>query len=157
MLKVPNRISVMLSTAMAVVLFVGCIAGAVFMPTLSDMLIEARDSISVRDDLTSNDRIFVLIIAYLALTVMLLADILLFCLLKNVRQQKVFTKCSVSLIRGVSWCCFGLCAVFVALGYYFYLSFVVAFLALFLGVCLRVVKNVIEEATEIKSENDLTV
>ena len=157
MIKVPNRISVMLSTLMAAVLFVGCLVGAVFMPTLSNMLIEARDSISVRDDLTSNDRVFVLVIAYVILAVMLLADILLFCLLKNVRQQKIFTKCSVSVIRGVSWCCIGLCAVFSALGYYFYLSFIVAFLALFLGVCLRVVKNVIEEATEIKSENDLTV
>jgi hypothetical protein len=30
-------------------------------------------------------------------------------------------------------------------------------MAVFLGICLRVVKNVIEEATEIKAENELTV
>jgi hypothetical protein len=35
--------------------------------------------------------------------------------------------------------------------------FFVAFAGIFLGLCVRVVKNVIEEATEIKAENDLTV
>ena len=37
------------------------------------------------------------------------------------------------------------------------IGFVLAFVAILLGLCLRVVKNVIEEATEIKAENDLTV
>ncbi len=157
MLKVPNRISVMLSTVMSTALFVACLVGAVFMPKLSDMLIEARDNISVRDDLTDGDRMVVLVIAYCALALLLLADVLLFMLLKNVRQSEVFTKGSVALIRSVSWCCIALSLVFAALGYYFYLSFAVAFLAIFLGLCLRVVKNVIEEATELKAENDLTV
>ncbi len=157
MLKVPSKVSVVLSTALSVALFIACIVGAFFMPMLSDMLINARDSISVRDDLTGGDRVFVLIIAYSALAVLLIANVLLFMLLKKVRQSKVFTASSVSLIRGVSWCCIALCVIFAALGYYFYLSFVVAFLALFLGLCLRVVKNCFEEATEIKSENDLTV
>ena len=46
---------------------------------------------------------------------------------------------------------------FAAIGLYFFIGFVVSGLAFFLGLCLRVVKNVIEEATDIKSENDLTV
>jgi hypothetical protein len=37
------------------------------------------------------------------------------------------------------------------------MSYAIAFAALLLGLCLRVVKNVIEEATEIKRENDFTV
>lgn len=69
----------------------------------------------------------------------------------------MFTPASVALIRGVSWCCFLLCLVFGVLGKYFLLAYVVALAAVFLGLCLRVVKNVIEEATEIKMENDLTV
>ncbi len=157
MLKVPSKISVMLSTVLSVALFIACIVGVFFMPQLSDMLIDARDSISVRDDLTDGDRVFVLVIAYSALAVMLIADIMLFMLLKNVRKSQVFTNGTVSLIRGVSWCCIALCAIFAALGYYFYLSFIVSFLAIFLGLCLRVVKNVIEEANELKAENDLTV
>ena len=157
MLKVPSRFSVMLSTALAVVLALAVVAGAVFMPLICDMLINARDSISVRDDLGENDRVIVMVVAYLILAIILLADVLLFMLLIKVRHSEVFTAGSVSLIRGVSWCCVALCAAFAVLGYYFYLSFVVSFLAVFLGLCLRVVKNVIEEAVEIKSENDLTV
>ena len=57
----------------------------------------------------------------------------------------------------MSWCCFLLCLLFGILGIFFLLSFAVAFIAVFLGLCLRVVKNVIEEATQIKDENDLTV
>ncbi len=157
MLKVPSRFSVMLSTALAAVLALAVIVGAVFMPLLCDMLINARDSISVRDNLADSDRTVVMAIAYLILAIILLADALLFALLMKVRRSEVFTAGSVSLIRGVSWCCIALCVAFAVLGYYFYLSFVVSFLAVFLGLCLRVVKNVIEEAVEIKSENDLTV
>ena len=157
MLKVPSKISVMLSTALSVVLFLVCVAGAFLLPTLCDMLINARDSISVRDDLVEGDRVTVLIIAYVILGILIFADILMFILLKNVRKSQVFTKGTVSLIRGVSWCCIALCAAFAALGYYFYLSFVVSFLAIFLGLCLRVVKNCFEEANELKAENDLTV
>ena len=157
MLKVPSRFSVMLSTALAVVLALAVVVGAVFMPLLCDMLINARDSISVRDNLGENDRVIVMVVAYSILAIILLADVLLFALLMKVRRSEVFTAGSVSLIRGVSWCCIALCVAFAVLGYYFYLSFVVSFLAVFLGLCLRVVKNVIEEAVEIKSENDLTV
>ena len=52
---------------------------------------------------------------------------------------------------------FAIGVLFVVLGYYFKLAVVVAVAAIFLGLCLRVVKNVIEKATEIKAENDLTV
>ena len=41
--------------------------------------------------------------------------------------------------------------------WYYLVALVLAFTAALLGLCLRVVKNVIEEATAIKSENDLTV
>ena len=84
-------------------------------------------------------------------------DIMLFKLLKRVNDGLVFTEISVALIRYISWFCFIICAAFCVLGIYFQLAFIVAFVALVLGTCLRVVKNVIEEATEIKSENDLTV
>ena len=96
-------------------------------------------------------------LSYVALSFVVLADILLFCLLVRVNAGKVFTSRSVDYIRGVSWCCFALSATFCAMGIYFNLAFVVALAGVFLGLCLRVVKNVIEEATIIKSENDLTV
>ena len=81
----------------------------------------------------------------------------MFLLLLRVRAGNVFTMKSVALIRGVSWCCMLLGLIFGLLGIYFQLAFIVAFAGIFLGICLRVTKNVIEQATIIKSENDLTV
>lgn len=157
MLKIPSKLSLWLSIAVAVMLFVGCVAGGFVMPSFADLMIDMRESANRVADISGGGRVLVLILAYMALAVVMLADILLFWLLQRVRREQVFTPTSVALIRGVSWCCFLLCGVFCGLGYYFRLAFLVAFMAVFLGLCLRVVKNVIEEATLIKSENDLTV
>ena len=73
------------------------------------------------------------------------------------RQGDVFTQKSVSAIRAISWCCIAAGILFAALIPWFLLAAAVAFVAAFVGLCLRVVKNAFEEATEIKSENDLTV
>ncbi len=157
MLKIPSKRSLYLSIALSVIFSLVCIAGAFIMPTLAEMLINAKDSIGSRGDITETGRVFVLVLAYLVLAIVMLADVLLFFLLMRVRNGNVFTSQSVALIRGVAWCCLILALVFLGLGIYFQLALIVAFLAAFLGLSLRVVKNVIEEATEIKSENDLTV
>ena len=158
MLKIPSKRSLYLSIALSVIFSLVCIAGAFIMPTLAEMLINAKDSIGSRGgDITETGRAFVLVLAYLVLAIVMLADVLLFFLLMRVRNGNVFTSQSVALIRGVAWCCLILALVFLGLGIYFQLALIVAFLAAFLGLSLRVVKNVIEEATEIKSENDLTV
>lgn len=152
MLKIPSKLSVLLSIVLSVLLFLFCIAGAVIMPEVTDTLIHI-----VWTNVTSGARLYLIVLVYMALAAVMFADVLLFSLLLRVRGGLVFTPASVAHIRGVSWCCMFLCAVFCGIGIYFKLAFVVAFGALFLGLCLRVVKNVIEEATEIKSENDLTV
>lgn len=69
----------------------------------------------------------------------------------------VFTALSVSYIRVISWCAIICGLLFVALGRYFSIALVVAAAGIFAGLCVLVVKNVIEEAVEIKAENDLTV
>ena len=157
MLKVSTKFSNNLSLCIAVVFLVGCIAAAFLMPTVTNMLIDTPDNIGDRGSITDTGRIFVHIMAYVLLLVVALADVLSIRLLLRVRKGDVFTGKSVSLIRGISWCCILLCLAFALLGIYFQLALIMAFLALFLGICLRVVKNVIEEATLIKSENDLTV
>lgn len=157
MLKISNKHSINLSIIISVLFFVICIAGAFIMPKLVPMLIDTPDNIGNRGDITVGGRAFVMVISYLLLAVFVTADALLFKLLMNVKKELVFTSQSVGLIRGVSWCCFAVCLLFCGLGLYFQLAFVVAFMAVFLGLCLRVTKNVIAEATEIKSENDLTV
>ena len=113
--------------------------------------------ITARVQVTSTDNAIVLVAAYILLAFALLANTLLFTLLLQVKGENVFSAKSVSLIRGISWCSIGVGLIFALLTYYFTLSSVIAFAALFLGLCVRVVKNVIERATEIKDENDLTV
>lgn len=157
MFKVSAKFSNNLSLAIAIVFLVGCVAAAFLMPTVTNMLIDTPDNIGDRGSITESGRVFVHIMAYVLLAVVALADVLSIKLLLRIRKGKVFTKKSVSLIRGISWSCIMLCLAFALLGVYFQLALIMAFLALFLGICLRVVKNVIEEATLIKSENDLTV
>ncbi|MBE6903173.1 MAG: DUF2975 domain-containing protein [Ruminococcaceae bacterium] len=156
MLKIPSKLSILLSLVISVTFFIVCIGGAFFMPPLVENLINAREYIGNNLDFTINQA-FTLTLAYIILAVAMLADVLLFFLLLRVRANKIFTYQSVSLIRGVSWCCFLISAVFGILGIYFYISFIVFFVGVFLGLCLRIVKNVIEEATQIKEENDFTV
>lgn len=157
MLKIPKNLSVWLSLIISVVFFIACIAGLFILPALTKMLIGLPDNIGNRDAITEAGKVFVLALAYGIVGTFIAADCLLFALLLRVRKGLVFTDATVALIRGVSWCCFLLCPLFGMLGIYFQLAFIVAFLGIFLGLCLRVVKNVIEEATQIKNENDLTV
>ncbi len=157
MLKISKQASVSLSLAIAVLFFIVCIAGLFILPSLTEMLINIPDNIGNRDNITEIGRLIILFSAYCIVLTFIAADLLLFSILIRVKNGKVFSSLTVAFIRGVSWCCFLLCLFFGALGIYFQLSLLVAFLAVFLGICLRVVKNVIEEATEIKQENELTV
>lgn len=157
MFKVSAKFSNNLSLVIAFVFLAGCIAAAFLMPTVTNMLIDTPDNIGDRASITEFGRMFVHVMAYALLAIVTLADLLSIVLLFRIRKGYVFTQKSVSLIRGVSWCCIALCITFAGLGVYFQLALIMAFLSLFLGICLRVVKNVIEEATLIKNENDLTV
>ena len=157
MLKIPKQVSVSLSMIIAILFFLICIAGLFILPELTQVLIDLPDNIGSRDQITQIGRVLVLFAAYCIVLTFLLADGLLFTLLVRVRKGLVFTDTTVSLIRGVSWCCYLLCALFAFLGYYFQLALIVSFLAVFLGLCLRVCKNAFEEANAIKCENDLTV
>ena len=157
MFKVSSKVSITLSIVLCVGFFLACIAGLFLMPVLVDMLIKIPDNIGFRNEITKGAEVFVLVLAYLALVGGMIADALLIVVLQRVKNGKVFTPISVSIIRAVSWCCFFICVVFGLIGIYFQLSFIVAFGVLLLALCLRVIKNVLEEATSIKYENDLTV
>lgn len=157
MLKVSKQVSAAFSLAIAVFFFLCCVVGLFILPRFTEILINTPDNIGNRESIAPAARIAILITAYCIVTDFILADSLLFVLLLRVRRGLVFTSPTVSLIRGVSWCCIGLCGLFCLLGIYFQLAFPVALMALFLGLCLRVCKNAFEEAIQIKQENDLTV
>ena len=152
MFKIPSKTSVTISIVLSLIFFVILIAGAGIMPWLANvfciMSVKAYTKATVA---------FVMVLGYLIVFFMAVADVLVYRLLKYVKSGNVFTGNSVSCIRGISWCALILFVVFGLLGMYFYLSFFVSFACLFFGLCLRVVKNVIEEATAIKNENDFTI
>ncbi len=151
MLTISKKHSLILSLSLSVLFFALCTVGAIFLPHITEVFI------SMKERFPENGPTVVLILAYCVLFIAAVADGLLFVLLLRVRRSLVFTKASLSLVRSLSWCCLAIGLIFAVLGYYFLISFAVAFAAVFLGLCLRVVKNVLEEASEIKSENDLTV
>lgn len=157
MLKISGKASVNLSLIISGAFFAVLAVVGAFLPPIAKAILKFPGEITSRVETTAIDNLLVLIAAYFILALALLANILLFILLLQVKAENVFSKKSVSLIRGISWCSIGVGVVFAMLTYYFTLSAVIAFAALFLGLCVRVVKNVIEKATEIKNENDLTV
>lgn len=157
MLNFSKNRSLYISIVISVIFFIICLAGLVILPQLTEMLINTPDNIGNRDSITQTGRVLMLVVAYAIVLTFILADCLLYRVLMQVKKGNVFSVLTVALIRGVSMCCFSLCLLFGILGIYFQLAFIVSFLAVFLGICLRVVKNVIEEATAIKQEHELTV
>lgn len=89
-----------------------------------------------------------------------LAYITLYSLLKllfNIKNDKVFVVANVKYLRRISWCCF-IVALITLVGGFFYIPFLCVFVAAaFVGLMLRVVKNVMQNAAEIKAENELTI
>ena len=157
MLKIPSKVSIFLSCALCVILFIGCIVAAVMLPWVSELLEYERNGFFINGIITEGQRTSVMTFGYIGIAAIALAVGMLFALLIRVKGGKVFTDKSVALIRGVSWACYLLALSFIGIGFTYNVSFVAAFLAVFLGLCLRVVKNVLEEACRIKNENDLTV
>lgn len=157
MLKIPSKVSIFLSCALCVILFIGCIVAAVMLPWVSELLEYERNGFFINGIITEGQRTSVMTFGYIGIASIALAVGMLFALLIRVKGGKVFTDKSVALIRGVSWACYLLALSFIGIGFTYNISFAAAFLAVFLGLCLRVVKNVLEEACRIKNENDLTV
>ena len=81
----------------------------------------------------------------------------LLVLLTNISKQELFTDKNAACVRVISWCCFGVAAVFAALAFWRLLALFVAFIAAFVGLILRVVKNMLAAAAEMREENDYTI
>lgn len=78
-------------------------------------------------------------------------------LLFNIKAMQIFIVKNVTYLRVISWCCF-VVALITFIGGCIYIPFmVVAVAAAFVGLMLRVVKNVMQNAVEIKAENELTI
>ena len=152
MLRISRGASVIVSLILTVLFFVVLIACLFIMPSFVRLILPAS-----LHTVKGGDSVLITAVGYCILVFAMLADILLFRLLLLVRSGEVFTSLTVSLVRGVSWCAIAVSLLFLLVVRYYLISLALAFTAVLLGLCLRVVKNVIEEATAIKAENDLTV
>jgi len=85
------------------------------------------------------------------------AIVSLLMLLHNIRGGKVFTRRNVKLLRLISWCFVFVALVSVYATYIYYPCALILAAAGFLAVILRVVKNVMEQATHMKEEQELTI
>lgn len=152
-----NRISILISMIMTVLLFCALIFITWWLPDVVTSLINVNDNLGTRGEITPLHRQLVLIDAYVMLGVAFLAVGLLFSLLLTVWKGSVFSSRATRTVAGVSLCCYVEGILFALLTYYFQLALCAAIAVSFIGLCLRVVQNVLEEAARIKSENDFTI
>lgn len=78
-------------------------------------------------------------------------------LLKNIGNGQPFIAKNVTLLRIISYCCFGVAIAFIYFAVLRPFAFAIIFVAAFFGVILRVVKNCFKKAVEIREENDATI
>ena len=78
-------------------------------------------------------------------------------MLFNIKKEEIFVIQNVRYLRRISWSCI-VVAFITFVGGIFYVPFLcIAVAAAFVGLLLRVVKNVMQNAYEIKQENELTI
>lgn len=150
-MKIKKRTSACISLIVCFFAFIVAIATTVCLPWIWKWQIN-----TFKPDFMNNYSI-TLVYMYFVCVFALVASFMLILLLLRVLRSNVFSEKSVALIRGISWCCVGACVPLALCGVYFYSMIFLSFAAAFLGLVLRVVKNVIEEATDLKKENDLTI
>lgn len=152
MLRISKNASVTISLILTGIFFAVLVFCLFIMPGFVRLILPVSPRTIMR-----GDTVLITAVGYCVLALAMLADYLLFRLLLLVRAGEVFSARSVALIRGVSWCAIAVSLLFLLMARYFLIALALAFTAVLLGLCLRVVKNVVEEATAIKAENDLTV
>ncbi len=78
-------------------------------------------------------------------------------LLRNIQKDAIFISPNVKYLRRISWCCFAVSLITLVAGILYIPYLFVCVAAGFVGLMLRVVKNVMENAVQIKEENELTI
>lgn len=78
-------------------------------------------------------------------------------LLRNISRGEPFVSKNVTLLRIISYCCFGVALAFIYFAVLRPFAFAIVFAAGFFGIILRVVKNCFNKAVEIREENDATI
>ena len=78
-------------------------------------------------------------------------------LLLNIKKDNIFITPNVRYLRRISWCCLIVSVITFVAGVFYLPYLFVAVAAGFVGLMLHVVKNVMENAVQLKEENELTI
>ncbi len=78
-------------------------------------------------------------------------------LLLNIGNDTIFVPQNVRYLRRISWCCVAVSVITLIAGFLYLPYLFVSVAAGFVGLMLRVVKNVMENAVQLKEENELTI
>lgn len=78
-------------------------------------------------------------------------------MLLNIRNNTIFVMQNVRYLRRISWCCVAVSAITLFAGILYIPYLFISVAAGFVGLMLRVVKNVMENAVQLKEENELTI
>ena len=81
----------------------------------------------------------------------------LYSLVFNIGKAEVFIHKNVSLLRHISWLCYGASFISLVSTAYFFPWLIIGIAAAFMGLIVRIVKNVMQQAIEIKEENEFTI
>lgn len=100
---------------------------------------------------------FLIFMTYLAIPAGWGALVLLYKILFNVRDKKVFIDDNVKYLTILSWLCFYVGIISIVGAINFVAFVLVSLAALFIGLIIRVVRNIIEEAISLKEDSDLTI
>lgn len=151
---VSKNTSVLITSILIKLMFLGLVAAAFFTPWFLRMYTAIRDSKEMY--------VPFLVVMYLSILLASVALCLLNRLITNIKRAVVFETVNVKTLRGLSYCCFAVAAIYAAfgafcMGFFYIIAWIVAFAALFFGLILRVIKNVFEQAVSIKEENDYTI
>lgn len=100
---------------------------------------------------------FLTVITYLAVPAGWGAIIILFRILTNVDKGEIFTESNSKCLTMLSWLCLYVGVLCGVATLEFFVFSLISISALFIGLIVRVVRNIINEASRIKEENDMTV
>ena len=144
--------SVMLTSVLVKVVYVLVAVCCVTAP----FLVKRYDSLLVA---SGEESVFLplLITLYCAVPFAVIALVCLDVLLRNIRKEQPFIAQNVTMLRIISYCCFGEVLVFIYFAVLKPFTVVVMIACGFMGLILRVVKNVFEQAVRIREENDFTI
>jgi len=146
--------SVTLSLAVTYLAGACLLALMVFMPGLMNQWYSSYYAIY---DIGIHPAGLLLLLFYACCPAGIAAIVSLLKLLHNIRRGEVFTRRNVKLLRLLSWCFVFTALVSVYATYFYYPCALILAAAAFLAVILRVVKNVMEQATIMREEQELTI